>query len=99
MSILRKVSWHQLQGIFYYVGRIITWVSVLMAFPLLVSLAYREWNIAVDFVLSMSVGLSFGLALQLMPKPKGQLSWLEGMTIASLSWIFMVLVSALPFWL
>ncbi|GAB6172917.1 TrkH family potassium uptake protein [Paradesulfitobacterium aromaticivorans] len=99
MSVLRKVSWHQLQGIFYYVGRIITWVSVMMVFPLLVSLAYREWNIAVDFVLSMSVGLSFGLALQLIPKPKGQLSWLEGMTIASLSWIFMVLVSALPFWL
>lgn len=99
MSVLRKITWEQLQGIFYYVGTILTWVSVMMVFPVVVSLGYGEWNIAWDFILALSAGLSLGFAFQLTPKPKRPLSWLEGMTIASLSWIFMVLLSALPFWL
>lgn len=96
---LRQISLHKYSGVLYYTGRIITWVAVLMFIPLLVSALYQEWDIFFDFLLSITFGLTGGFAFQLFPKPQRSISWLEGMVIASLSWVVMVLLSALPFWL
>lgn len=99
MKTAKELSLKQIYGILHYTGIIITWVAVLMFIPLAVAIFYSEWDMLVNFLIAMSIGFSLGFGLQLLPKFGRQLSWLEGMTIASLTWILMVLVSAIPLYL
>lgn len=99
MERVKHATLTQFYAILYYSGRIITWVAVLMLIPLFVAAGYSEWDIFFNFLISITFGLTAGFALQLFPKPQRSISWLEGMVTASFSWMLMVALSAVPFWL
>lgn len=82
-----------------YTGKIIVGVGLLMVVPLAVSLLFAEWDTALDFVIGMSVCISFGLGLQLACRTDSDMKWNHGLVVASVSWIVATALGAIPHWL
>ncbi len=67
--------------------------------PLITGLAYKEWQGALSFLISMGITAAVG-GLLMIGKPKTKkLYSREGFVIVALSWIFMSIFGALPFML
>lgn len=82
-----------------YTGKIIVGVGLLMTVPLAVSLAFSEFNPAVDFLLAMGVCFVFGLAMEILCQTTKEITWMHGLVVASVSWFLAMIVGAIPHWL
>lgn len=74
-----------------------------MLIPIAFSIACSEWNVVLDFVISFAVSVLVGLAMirfgqitRIEPVP---LQWKHGFIIVSLSWILLMMISAIPLYL
>jgi len=82
-----------------YTGKVIVGVGLLMVIPLVTSIAFAEWDTAVDFVISMMACFVFGFGTQLMCRTEKDLAWSHGLVVASGSWIWATIIGALPHYL
>lgn len=97
MSVRPRLDDHLVIG--KYTGKIIVGVGLLMAVPLLTSLAFAEWDTAADFLISMAACLVFGYGTQFFCRTDKDLAWSHGLVVASGSWIWATALGALPIWL
>lgn len=82
----------------YVMGRILMCEAALLLPPLVVALIYAE-NTLTSFLVTIGVTVACGLLLSLF-KPKDKTIYArDGLVIVALSWIFMSLFGALPFYL
>jgi trk system potassium uptake protein TrkH len=82
----------------YVMGRILMCEAALLLPPLVVALIYAE-NTLTSFLVTIGVTVACGLLLLLF-KPKDKTIYArDGLVIVALSWIFMSLFGALPFYL
>lgn len=84
----------------YYVGFVIIGTSALMLIPIITSLFFREWNTVIDFLISINISVAIGLLFMLSGKKavgKVTVEWKHGMIIASLSWLVLTLLCAIPY--
>lgn len=99
MKIERKAT--SLEIISYYTGYIILCISLIMIIPLLTSVAFREWNPMIDFIISIFVSVIVGLSLFIFGRrvsvSKADFQWKHGFVVASLSWILLTLLCAIPY--
>jgi trk system potassium uptake protein TrkH len=82
-----------------YTGKVIVGVGLLMVIPLITSIAFAEWDTAVDFIISISACLVFGFGTQAICRTAKDLSWSHGLVVASGSWFFATALGALPHYL
>jgi trk system potassium uptake protein TrkH len=82
-----------------YTGKVVIGVGLLMLVPLATSLAFAEWDTALDFLIGMSACFIFGLATQIVCRTERDLTWSHGLVVASGSWIVATVLGALPHWL
>ncbi len=87
--------------ILYYIGLVVVGLGLLMYIPVVTSLLYAEWAVAVDFALAGAFTLLMGGALMLPLRRyrKARLGWGEGMTITAGAWFLGMLFCALPYML
>ncbi len=87
----------------YYTGCIILGVAFLMMIPIITALIFAEWNPFLDFVVSMAVSVLVGAALILLGRHTRQnhvsVQWKHGFVVASLSWIILMMLCAIPYYL
>lgn len=83
----------------YYTGKVIIGLGWLMFLPLLTSLFFREWNICIDFLIGISSCLIVGYVFLVTCYTKKDLKWMHGMVATSFSWILVMLLGAIPYWL
>lgn len=89
-----------LKTVSYYSGYIILGTSVLMFIPLLTSLLFAEYNVALDFIISITIALSTGFIMIIYgQRSSKKLEWKHGLIVASLSWIILMLLCAVPYYL
>jgi trk system potassium uptake protein TrkH len=82
-----------------YTGEVIIGVGLLMTIPLLTSLAFAEWDTALDFVIGMAACFIFGFGTQLVCRTDKDLEWSHGLVVASGSWIIATALGAVPHFL
>jgi trk system potassium uptake protein TrkH len=81
----------------YILGQVLRLEAVFMLLPCIVALVYREPS-GIWFLVSAAIGLILG-QLATLRKPKSTVFYLkEGCAATALSWIFLSLLGALPFW-
>ena len=92
---------NRLKIIGYYVGKVITVLGIIQVIPIITSIVYKEWNIAFDFVISMSSGLIIGslLIISCNSAKKRKIDWISGMIIAAFSWFLGMVLCAIPYYL
>ncbi len=81
----------------YTTGTVILTISVFMLLPCLVSLIYSEPASAVTFLLCAIIFGTIGLLLRLKKPDSKKFFAREGFIAATLSWIVISLISAVPF--
>ncbi|MBI5207429.1 MAG: TrkH family potassium uptake protein [Candidatus Firestonebacteria bacterium] len=70
-----------------------------MFIPLFTSLCFQEWEVAVDFGISISSTLCIGYLLLNLFYTDRDPEWVHGMSSAAISWFICTLLGALPHWL
>ena len=83
----------------YYLGKIIIALGLTMLIPIIIGLAFGEKNPVLDFLLGIEIALIFGLILTKLCFTEKELSWMQGMIVVSLSWLAVMLLSAIPLYL
>lgn len=83
----------------FYLGKIIVGLSLFMCIPLLLGVCVLEINPALDFVISITIGLIFGLILIKLCRTQGDLNWMQGMLVVSLAWLCAMFLGAIPLYL
>ena len=80
-------------------GWLLLFESIFLLVPTVTALVYQEWDTLWAILISMGACLGVG-GLFLIGKPKNSAIYAkEGMVIVALSWIFLSLFGALPFWI
>jgi trk system potassium uptake protein TrkH len=82
-----------------YTGKVIVGVGLLMVIPLITSIAFREWDTVLDFIISIAVCFIFGFGAQLICRTEKDLAWSHGLVVAAGSWIWATIIGALPHYL
>ncbi|MFH1577486.1 MAG: potassium transporter TrkG, partial [Candidatus Omnitrophota bacterium] len=83
----------------YYLGNIIIGLSLTLVLPLIMAFFNHETNPALDFGISLLIGLIVGLILIILCKTGEDLNWMHGMSLVGLSWIAAMLLGAIPLYL
>lgn len=98
----RKMN-RDIRIISYYTGYIVLIIAALMILPLLTSLCFREWSATIDFAISGSISFIVGMLLIQtgisVKTNKTGMQWKHGFVIASLSWIILMILCAIPYFL
>ncbi|MDF2673016.1 MAG: trkH1 [Clostridiales bacterium] len=97
---LNKKGIYDIKIISYYTGFVILGTAGLMVLPIFTSLAFREWNVVIDFVISLNIGLGTGFVMILFGRDavgKIKVEWKQGLIVASLSWIILMFLCAIPY--
>src|SRR3972149_2817701 len=78
-----------------------TGLGLVQVLPLTTSIIYKEWNIAINFLVSILIALIIGAVLVLFCKSgkTKKVSWKHGMVIASISWFLGMILCAIPYYL
>lgn len=82
-----------------YCGSITMAMGLVQSVPLAVSLIAGEWSAALDFSIGASASLALGFALALLRVKDRGPAWVHGMTAAALSWLIVMALAAIPYWL
>lgn len=82
----------------YVLGWILMFESIFMVFPTLTAVIYSEREV-IHFLITMAICLLIG-ALFLIKKPKNKTLYArDGIVIVSMSWIFLSIFGAIPFYI
>ena len=94
-------KFQSMQVISYYTGYIILVVATLMLIPIITSICFREWKSVIDFLISGSISYSLGMLMVMfgirVKREKYSIQWKHGFVIASLSWILLMVLCAIPY--
>jgi len=83
----------------FYLGKIILGLALTMVVPIIMGLALKEINPALDFLIGIEIAFIFGLLLTTLCHTEKDLSWMQGMIVVSLSWLAGMLLGAIPLYL
>jgi trk system potassium uptake protein TrkH len=97
--MILKTSREDIRCIGYYLGKIILGISFTMLIPLLTAILLKEVNPALDLLISLEIGLAFGLVLTKACYTERDLNWMQGMIVVSVSWVAAMLLGAIPMYL
>lgn len=91
---------YDIKIISYYTGYVILGTAALMTIPILTSLAFKEWNAVMDFIISINISLGTGFVMLLVGRDAAcrvKFEWKHGLVVASLSWIMLMFLCAIPY--
>lgn len=93
---------NDLKIISYYTGYVIVGTGFLMIIPMIIALFLKEYEPFLDFTISLFIALIIGFVLMLLGnvnKEKIYVEWKHGLIIAALSWIVLMILCAIPYYL
>ncbi|MHB9145071.1 MAG: TrkH family potassium uptake protein [Symbiobacteriia bacterium] len=96
--MIRRPHLEDLRIIGHYTGIIMNGLGLLMLLPLATALVSGEWAVAIDFVISMAVAFIVGYGLLLICHARRHdLTWMQGMVVAALSYLVGMVLAAVPY--
>ena len=96
---MTRPSRADLENIFHYVGLVLIALGLCMLVPTLISLVAGEWASALDLLISACLTVGAGNLLFFLLRPRGRVTWNQGLVIVALSWLAAMLSAALPLYL
>lgn len=81
--------------VYKYIGKVLIGFSILLLFPTIVSLIYKESTL--PFLIPALISLNIGIILNMLESDKKNLYAKDGFVIVTTSWILISLIGSLPF--
>jgi len=97
--MILKPRLEDVKNIGYYLGKIIIGLAFTMIVPIVMALATKEINPALDFLIGIETTLIFGFILVKLCYTEEDLTWMQGMIVVALSWIVAMVLGAIPLYL
>lgn len=97
-----KTKHDNIKLILHYTGYIILGIAMLMSIPLITAIFFREWNVVLDFIISMSISANVGILFIILCKKSKdtiKFEWKHGLVIAAFSWVILTILCAIPYYL
>jgi len=92
-----------LKIVLYYTGYIILGFSFLNLLPVAVALLYKDFNSALDFTINFSISAIIAIGMMTYgaetKRIKNSINLRYGLTVASLTWIILTMLAAIPYML
>lgn len=82
-----------------YSGKVLVGVGCLMLVPLFTTLVFKEWSAFFDFVIGAALSFVIGFGAQAFFRTDKDLSWGEGLVVSAGSWVWAVILAAVPYYL
>ena len=76
-----------------------TAVSLMLAVPFVVALAFQEWKPAANYLLSIGISLILGSALRLLRVAPARLSRRQALAVTGFAWIVLAFMAAIPLYM
>ncbi|MHC1750817.1 MAG: TrkH family potassium uptake protein [Cellulosilyticaceae bacterium] len=84
----------------YYIGKIVIGIGLLLIAPIIVAIVSGEIEPLIDFIISISIFMIVGCGLELLGNNfKKRFKWVHGLIIAALTWIVLMMLAAIPYYL
>ena len=97
--MILKPQLKDIKHIGYYLGKITMGVGFTCFVPFIIGLLFKEFNPALDFLISAEIALLFGLILTWVCATDEELNWIQTMVVVSLSWLAAMTLNAIPLYL
>lgn len=97
--MLRRLRIEDLSIVGHYLGRLIVGIGIAMIFPLVISLLFAEWRVAIWFVIGASVSFIVGQSLLLTCPAARDIKWLHGLIVVPVTWLVAMFLGAIPLYL
>lgn len=92
----RRLSLNDVRVIAHYLGVLVSFLTVGLALPLVVALAFQEWVPASHYLLTAGITLVVGSALRFVRIQPGRLTYQQALIITGLSWVVLAFFAAIP---
>ena len=96
-----KLNTNSIQSVSYYTGNTMLIFTSLFVLPIIVAIGYGDLNSMFDFIISMSISILVSCGLILYGNKSKHslegLSWRHGLVVASLTWVLLTIISAIPY--
>ncbi|MFA5200326.1 MAG: potassium transporter TrkG [Candidatus Omnitrophota bacterium] len=83
----------------FYLGKILLGLALTMVIPILAGVFFKEINPAIDFIIGIEISVLLGMLLIKICHTDRDLNWMQGMIVVSLSWLFAMVLGAIPLYL
>lgn len=97
--MILRPSKEDIQAIGWGIGRVILGIGLIMTVPLFIAAICTEWNVVLDFLIGIAACLCFWLLMENLCRTKKDLSWFQGMVVASAGWLTAMVFGAIPHFL
>jgi len=98
---MTSIQYKGFKVICYYTGSIILGFSLLFLLPIAVGALYSDLNSIFDFTITMSISILLALSMMRYGKItrslKDPITWRYGLVVASLTWVLLTMLSAVPY--
>jgi trk system potassium uptake protein len=88
-----------LRVIGFYLGKVASGLSLVMAAPGLLAVVLTEWNAAAALLAGAGVALVVGQFMEWRLATRVELTWAHGMVVVAMAWLLGSLLAAVPFFL
>lgn len=96
-----KLNTNSIQSVSYYTGNTMLIFTSLFVLPIIVAIGYGDLNSMFDFIISMSISILVSCGLILYGNKSKHslegLSWRHGLVVASLTWVLLTIICAIPY--
>jgi trk system potassium uptake protein TrkH len=97
---MTPIQYKGFKVICYYTGSIILGFSLLFLLPIAVGFLYQDLNSIFDFAIAMSLAVILAFTMMRYGKVtrsiKDPITWRYGLVVASLTWVLLTMLSAIP---
>jgi trk system potassium uptake protein len=83
----------------YYLGKVATGLSLMMAVPAVLALILAEWNSATALVGGAAVAFGIGQVSEWRLRTRASLTWAHGTVVVALAWLLGSVLAAVPLFL
>ncbi len=92
----QRYTLNDVRTIAHYLGIILMLGAAAMVAPLVIALAFQEWDAAVRYSFAVGVAFSAGGILRMMRVDPGHMSRQQAIAVTGFAWIVLALVGAIP---
>lgn len=91
-----RLSAREIRGIAHYLGILIAGLGLAMLVPALTAVIWREWNPALDYLMSSAFTLALGITLMLADASQPTITRRQAFLISPLVWLSASCLAAIP---
>lgn len=98
-TMIRTIDRQDWDTVFHLSGPVFYFFGFTILIPSIIAIFMREWNSFFDFFIASLLFMAIGLALKKGFKPKHDAMWLHGMGVAAFTWLGVMLIGAIPYYM